>query len=152
VILAKNVSSDAADTSSSHLPSTSHDLHLMPCKMVADRADLSKFIEDRGLHFHTLSHAHYATMVLVHDIVAQQRAHQITDDLSPSLPGGGGLNVSVGGVGGRVNLSLSSVYERDDASELQTGMIVAASMCGASVGVDDVGASYPPYHMHCPTG
>ena len=45
-------------------PLASVNSHLMPNKIVGDREDLSKLIKEKGLHFHTLSHAQYATMVL----------------------------------------------------------------------------------------
>ena len=114
-------------------PLASVNSHLMPNKIVGDREDLSKLIKEKGLHFHTLSHAQYATMVLgismhpshtlslfrcpslalpgshslslslsltqtqtlslpfslpVHGIAAEQRANNITDNVSPAALGG----------------------------------------------------------------
>jgi hypothetical protein len=57
--------------------------HLMPNKWAGDRSDLSNLIKEKGLHFHTLSHAQYATMVLVHSIAAEQRANKIAVGQGP---------------------------------------------------------------------
>ena len=130
--------------SSSHLAAVN--TQLMPNKLVADRADFSKLIKEKGLVFHTLSHAQYATMVLVHSIAAEQRANNITDSISApsalagSMCGGGSAGVHLVGAGG-------SLVGRDHHI---SSMHVPPSMRGARLDHED--ADYQPYHMHCPTG
>jgi hypothetical protein len=116
--------------------------HLMPNKWAGDRSDLSNLIKEKGLHFHTLSHAQYATMVLVHSIAAEQRANKIADHVSS--PGGVGS-----GAGAAASAShLVGVGSAHLARE-NYPLLHAPSMRGAHVDVDP---DYHPYHIHCSTG
>ena len=61
---------------------------VMPNKIVGSRLDCCNFIKEKGLQFHTLSHAQYATMVLVHCIASEQRSYGFIDPrASPHLHG-----------------------------------------------------------------
>ena len=72
-------------------PLASVNSHLMPNKIVGDREDLSKLIKEKGLHFHTLSHAQYATMVLG---ISMNPSHTLSLFRSPSLALAGSLSLS----------------------------------------------------------
>jgi hypothetical protein len=112
--------------------------HLMPNKWAADRSDLSKFIKEKGLHFHTLSHAQYATMVLVHSIAAEQRANKIEDHIS--LPGSVGSGVGSGASAAHL-VGVGTHLGRDGYS------LHAPSIRGTRA---DVERDYHHYHLLCP--
>lgn len=114
--------------------------HLMPNKWAADRSDLSKLIREKGLHFHTLSHAQYATMVLVHSIATEQRANKIEDHIQ--LPAGLG-NMVGGGASAAHLVGVGSAHLGRDNYPFHT-----SSIRGTHVGVDH---NHHHYRLLCPS-
>ena len=121
---------------------------LMPNKVCEDRVDFSKFIKDKGLHFHTLAHAQYATMVLVHAIAVEQRANDIKDCFSTSPDEV--LARTRKGVGSHLDSANSPHMARE---HYNPSLHVPSSICGGVEGDDaDYETNYRPYRMHYAPG